>query len=52
MNNMHSGGSKEDLSSIKKINILLTFQKECVMRITGWMLLGLEQGIKVPEAAI
>ena len=34
-----------------KIKVLLTFQKECIMWITGWVLLGLEQGIKVPEAA-
>jgi hypothetical protein len=37
---------------LKKIKILLTFQKECIMGITSWMLLGLEQRIEVPEAAI
>jgi len=31
--------------------VLLTFQKERIMWITSRVLLGLEQGIKVPEAA-
>jgi hypothetical protein len=30
----------------------LTFQEESVMRITGRMLLRLEESIKIPEAAV
>ena len=30
---------------------ILTCEEESVVRIPGWMLLGLEQCIKVPEAA-